>query len=114
MTESATHYRDAWRSAIYDATGDYVKTQRAMELAELNGLFDPVDALARPAPITQCDAGSVDAIADVMVRDMFAPHELPLDAELAAKYLNLARKIAALSTAPGTVAVTSTDRGGPA
>lgn len=57
--------------------------------------------LARNAtPPSRSDVGSAEAIADVMVRDMFAPHELPLDAELAAKYLNLARKIAALVPPP--------------
>lgn len=45
MSEAATHYRDAWLRVIYDATGDYVKAKRAMELAEINGLFDPVDAM---------------------------------------------------------------------
>lgn len=43
---SATHYRDAWLSVIYDATGDYVKSKRALELAEINGLFDPIEDLA--------------------------------------------------------------------
>jgi len=43
---SATLYRDAWLSVIYDATGDYVKSKRALELAEINGLFDPIEALA--------------------------------------------------------------------
>ena len=46
MSIATTKYRDDWRKVIYDATGDFVKTQRAMELAELNGLFDPVDAIA--------------------------------------------------------------------
>lgn len=45
VAAAATHYRDAWLSVIYDATGDFVKAKRAMELAELNGLFDPVDAI---------------------------------------------------------------------
>lgn len=46
MSTVATHYRDDWRKVIYDATGDFAKTQRAMELAELNGLFDPIDAIS--------------------------------------------------------------------
>lgn len=34
-------------------------------------------------------------IADIMMQDMFASHELPVDDELAGKYLNLANKILA-------------------
>ena len=49
----------------------------------------------------QRQSPSTDAVADIMIRDMFAPHELPLDEELTGKYQALAGKIiAALAPQP--------------
>lgn len=39
--EALSRFKEDWRRVIYDATGDNVKALRAVELAELNGLFDP-------------------------------------------------------------------------
>ena len=47
----------------------------------------------------QRQSPSADTIAGIMIRDMFAPHELPLDEELTGKYQALAAKILA-SLAP--------------
>lgn len=38
--EQLTMMRDAWWRVIYDVTGDVVKTDDVMALADLNGLFD--------------------------------------------------------------------------
>ena len=50
----------------------------------------------------QSSGRSIDTIADIMIREMFAPHELPLDEELTGKYQAIAAKIdAALAPQPG-------------
>lgn len=38
--EKVEAHKEAWRQTIYDVTGDAVKAERAIALAELNGLFD--------------------------------------------------------------------------
>lgn len=41
-------YIQDWVRILYDATGDQTKVNRAIELADLNGLFDPVRFAASP------------------------------------------------------------------
>ena len=51
MGDALTQYEHDWRRMLWDATGDQTKVDRIIELAHLNGLFDPVKAiLGRPAP----------------------------------------------------------------
>ena len=44
---SIEEYTEAWRRVIFDATGDNSKALRAIELANLNGLFDAVRSIGR-------------------------------------------------------------------
>ncbi len=48
-TVVSAYVRD-WQRIIWDATGDQTKVDRITELAELNGLFDPVAATALRTP----------------------------------------------------------------
>ena len=45
--DAMKEYRECWRRAIFDATGDNSKALRALELADLNGLFDPLAEIER-------------------------------------------------------------------
>lgn len=48
---------------------------------------NPLHSMACPA----CSKALVDKVADAIAETMFAPHELPLDAELKSKYRATAR-----------------------
>jgi Zn-dependent M32 family carboxypeptidase len=50
---SLSIYVRDWARIIYDATGDQTKVDRAIFLADLNGMFDPVKvaALASSSPV---------------------------------------------------------------
>ena len=45
--DAMKEYREGWRRVIFDATGDYSKALRALELADINGLFDPIAGAGR-------------------------------------------------------------------
>lgn len=42
MEAALDQYRECWRRIIFDATGDSAKALRALELADINGMFDPI------------------------------------------------------------------------
>ena len=46
-SDATKKYRECWRRAIFDATGDNAKALRALELADINGLFEPLAEIDR-------------------------------------------------------------------
>lgn len=48
-------FKELWRRVIFDATGDNSKALRAIELAQVNGLFDPlIDIQRMRALLAEC------------------------------------------------------------
>jgi hypothetical protein len=65
---------------------------------------------AQSDPVSPSSAGTVDAIATLMIREMFADHELPVDEAIFHKYEDIARKI--LAHIPAVPQTLSTPEGG--
>jgi hypothetical protein len=66
---------------------------------------------AQSDPVSPSSAGTVDAIATLMIREMFADHELPVDEAIFHKYEDIARKILAhIPAVPQTPSAPSTGK----
>ena len=66
MDPAIAQYRECWRRIIFDATGDNAKALRALELADINGMFDPIrhaKALRKAIAISDHDPGADPVLA---------------------------------------------------